>query len=69
MCTMSGKWVVSLLQSLDFIKAKVEKHLSSSTLPTTYTITSLANLTYSGKLVTKMWDVVTKCHIMVNGLC
>jgi hypothetical protein len=67
MCTMSGKWVVNLLWNLDFINAKVEKHLSSSTLPTTFTITNLANLTYLGKSVTKMQDVVTKHHILIKG--
>jgi hypothetical protein len=54
MRTMDGKWVVNLLWSLDFINAKVEKHLSSSTLPTTCTITNLANLTYLGKSITKL---------------
>lgn len=67
MCTMSDKWVVNLLWSLDFINVTTKKRLSSSTLPTTCTITNLVNLTYLGKLVTKMWDVVTKHHILVKG--
>jgi len=46
MCTTNGKWVVSLLQSIDFIKAKVKKQRSSSTLPITCTIANLANFTY-----------------------
>jgi len=28
----------------------------------------LANLTYSRKLENNIWDVVTRCHILVNGL-
>ncbi len=64
---MSGKWVVNLLWNLDFINARVDKHLSSSTLPTTCNITNLTNLTYVGKLITKMQDVVTKRHILVEG--
>jgi hypothetical protein len=67
MRTMSGKWVVNLLWNLDFINARVKKHLSSYPLPTACTITNLANLTYLGKLVTKMQDVVTKCHILLKG--
>jgi hypothetical protein len=66
MHTTNGKWVVSLLWSLDFIKAKVEKQGSSSTLPTTCTIASSTNFTYSRKLETRIQDVVTRHHILVR---
>jgi hypothetical protein len=50
MCTTSGKWVVSLLQSFDFIKANKKKRLSFSTLPTTCTMANSTSFTYSKKL-------------------
>ncbi len=56
------------IMKLDFINTKINKHLSSSTLPTTCTIANLANLTYLGKLVIRMWDVVTSRHILVGRL-
>jgi hypothetical protein len=59
-------WVVNMLWSLDFINAKIKKHLSSSTQPTTCTITNSTSSTYLGKLVTKMWNVITKRHILVK---
>jgi hypothetical protein len=37
-----GKWLVSLLHKFDFIKAKVEKHLSSSMLPIIYRMANLS---------------------------
>ncbi len=46
----SGKWVVSLLGSFDYIKARIEKNLSSSMLPTIYTMANLASFTYSRKV-------------------
>ncbi len=59
---------MSLLRSFDFIKTKVEKHLSSSTLPIIYTMTNLANLMYSRKLGTNIQNAITRHHILVNGL-
>jgi hypothetical protein len=59
---------VSLLQSFDFIKARVEKKFSSFTLPIMCTMANSTNLTYSGKRETNIRDVVTRCHILVNGL-
>jgi hypothetical protein len=38
------------IAELGLHKAKIEKQLSSSTLPTTCTITNSANFTYSGEL-------------------
>ncbi len=68
MRTTIGRWVVSLLRSFDFIKARVEKHFSSSTLPIMCTMVNSTNLTYSRKLKTNIWYVVIRCHILVNGL-
>jgi hypothetical protein len=59
MRTTIGRWVVNLLRSFDFIKARIEKHLSSSMLHIICTMANLANLTYSGKLETTIQDVVT----------
>jgi hypothetical protein len=59
---------VSLLWSFDLVKAKVEKHFSSSMLPIIYTMASSTNLTYSRKLETNIRDVVTRHHIFANGL-
>jgi len=56
------------LQSLDFINSKVDKHLSSSMLPTTYIITNSTNLTYWGKLVFRLQNVITSRHILMQGL-
>ncbi len=67
MCITNGKRVVSMLQSLDFIKARIEKQCSSPTMPTTCTIASSTNFTYSRKLEIRIRDVVTRCHIMVKG--
>ncbi len=67
MCTRSGRWVVSLFQSFDFIKAKVEKHLSSSMLPTIYTMANSTSFTYFKKLKESNRDVVTRHHILVKG--
>jgi hypothetical protein len=67
MCTTSGRWVVNLFQSFDFIKAKVDKHFSSSTLPTTYTMANSTNFTYFGKLEENTQDVITRHHILVEG--
>jgi hypothetical protein len=67
MCTTSGRWVVSLFRSFDFIKAKVEKHLSSSMLPTIYTMANLASFTYFKKLKESNQNVVTRRHILVKG--
>ncbi len=68
MHTTIGRWVVSLLRNFDFIKARVEKHFSSSTLPIMCTMANSTNLTYSGKLETNIQDAITRCHILVNGL-
>ncbi len=68
MGTTIGRWVVSLLWSFDLVKAKVEKHLSSSMLPIIHTMANSTNLMYLGKLKTNIEDVVTRHHIMVNGL-
>ncbi len=59
---------MSLLWSFDFIKAKVEKHLPSSMMPIICTMANLTNLTYSRKLKTNIRVVVTRHHILVNGL-
>ncbi len=67
MCTTNGKWVTNLLRNFDFIKARIEKHLSTSMLPTIYTVVNLANSTYFGMLETSTQDVITRCHILVKG--
>jgi hypothetical protein len=67
MHTTSGRWVVSLFQSFDFVKAKVEKHLSSSILPTICTIANSTSFTYFGKLEDSTQNVITRCHILVKG--
>jgi hypothetical protein len=67
MCTTSGRWVVNLFRSFDFIKAKVKKHLSSSMLPTIYTIANSSSFTYLRKLKDSNWKVVTRHYILVKG--
>jgi hypothetical protein len=56
------------IMKLRFHKSRKDKHLSSSMLLTICTIANSTNLTYLGKLVIKMQDVVTSCHILVRGL-
>jgi len=68
MHTTIGWWLMSLLQSFDFIKAKVEMHLSFSTLFTICTMASSANFTYLKRLETSIWYVVTKIHMWVKRL-
>lgn len=65
--TTSGKWVLPLW-SLNFINTKIDKHLSSSMLPTTCTITNSTNFTYWGKLVIRMRNVVTSCYNLMKWL-
>ncbi len=67
MWTTSGRWVVRIFRSFDFIKAKVEKHLSSSMLPTIYTMANSASFTYFRKLKESNRDIVTRHHILVQG--
>jgi hypothetical protein len=50
------------------MKAKVEKHLSSSTLPIICAITNSTNFTYFGKLDVNIQNVVTRHHIIIEGL-
>jgi hypothetical protein len=66
--TTSGKWVLNQLQSLNSINTKIDKHLSSSTLPTTCTIMNSTNFTYWWKLVIRMRNVVTCRQILMKGL-
>jgi hypothetical protein len=68
MHTTIGKSAMNLLRSFDFIKAKVEKHLSSSTLPIIFTMANSTNFVYSRKLEIDIQDVVTRCHMWVKGL-
>jgi hypothetical protein len=63
----SARWVVNLFQSFEFIKAKVDKHISSSTLPTIYTMANSSNFTYFGKLEESTQDAITRHHILVKG--
>jgi len=49
-CTL----VMSLLQKFDFIKAEVEKHFSSSTIPIIYNMASSTKFTYIGELKTNI---------------
>ncbi len=63
MCTTNGKWVMNLLRNFDFIKVRIEEHLSTSMLPIICTMVSLANFTYFGMLETSTQDVITRCHI------
>jgi hypothetical protein len=67
MHTTSARWVINLFRSFDFIKAKVEKHFSSSTLPTICTMANSTNFTYFEKLEENIRNVVTRCHILVKG--
>jgi hypothetical protein len=67
MRTTSGRWVVSLFSSFEFIKAKVEKHLSSSMLPTICTMANSTNFTYSRKLEESTRNLVPRHHILVKG--
>jgi hypothetical protein len=55
------------VQNFDFIKAKVEKRLSSSMLPTICTMANSTNFTYFRKLKESIRNVVTRCHILVKG--
>ncbi len=64
----NGKWVMNLLWNFDLIKTRVEKHFSSSLLPTICTMVNLANFTYFGKMETSIQNVTTRCHILVKGL-
>jgi hypothetical protein len=57
-----------MLRSFDFIKAKIEKHLSSSTLSNICTMTNLTNFTYSRKLKTNIQNVFTRHHMWIKGL-
>jgi len=66
-CTTNGKWVMNLLRNFDFIKARIEKHFSTSMLPTICTMVNLVNFTYFGMLETSTQDVITRCHILVKG--
>ncbi len=50
------------------MKANINKECSSSTLPIICTMAISANFTYSEKLQTRTWNVVTKCHILIKGL-
>ncbi len=59
MCITIDKWVVNLFQSLNFIKAKVEKHFSSSTLHIIYMMANLTNVTYSKKLKKQTFDILS----------
>jgi hypothetical protein len=68
MCTTRGRWVVNLLQSFDFMKAKVKKHLSSSTLLIICAITNSVNFTYFGKFDVNIQNIVTKHHIFIERL-
>ncbi len=52
---------------LDFIKVRIDKHISTSMLPTTCTMVNLANFTYFGMLETNTQDVIIRCHILVKG--
>jgi hypothetical protein len=54
------------IQNFDFIKAKVENHLSSSMLPTICTMANSTNFTYFRKLKESIQNVVTMCHILVK---
>jgi hypothetical protein len=53
--------------NLNFIKHKVKSVLSSSTLPMTLTMTSLANLMNSKKRTTNKLFVASYCCNLVNG--
>lgn len=68
MRTTRGRWVMQLLQSFDFIKSKVKKHMSSSTSPTICAITNSTNFTYSRKFNANVQNVVTRHHILIEGL-
>jgi hypothetical protein len=65
---INDRWVVSLLWNVNFIKAKIMKHFSSSTLPTIYTMANSINFTYFKKLEENTWDIITRHHILVKGL-
>jgi hypothetical protein len=67
MCTTSGRWVASLSKKIDFIRAKVEKHFSSSMLPTIYTMANSTNFTYFRNIKESIRNVDTRCHILVKG--
>ncbi len=63
-----GGWVMSLFPNVNFIKARTEKHLSSSTLFITYTMGNSIGFTYLGKLENTIQDVVTRHHILVKSI-
>jgi hypothetical protein len=60
-------WVMSLLPNVNFIKARIEKHLSSSTLFITCTMVNSIGFTYSWKLKNNIQDVVTRHQILVKS--
>jgi hypothetical protein len=68
MRTTRSRWVMHLLQSFEFMKAKVEKHMSSSTLLTICVITNSPNFTYSKKFNVNIQNVVIRHHIIIEGL-
>jgi len=51
---------------LDFIKAKVKKHLSSSMILTICTMANSTNFTYFGKLEENTQNPFTSHHILVT---
>jgi replication fork clamp-binding protein CrfC len=55
------------IQSFDFIKTKVKKHISSSMLPIIYTMANSTSFTYFRKLKESIQNFVTRCHILVKG--
>ncbi len=59
---------MSLLPNVNFIKARTEKHLSSSTLFITCTTVNSIGFTYSWKLENNIQDVVTRHHILVKSI-
>ncbi len=59
---------MNLLQNFDFMKTKVKKHMSSSILPTICAITNSTNFTYFGKVDANIQNVVTRHHILIEGL-
>jgi len=46
-----------------------EIDLSSFTLPTIYTMVNITSFTYSKELKINTQNVVTRCHILVRGIC
>jgi hypothetical protein len=62
------KLMVNLFLSLVFMKISVEKQHSFSIEPITCTTSSLANLVYSGILISRNWKEVKVLHNLVIGL-